>query len=76
MSERQTQLGVVSMTYRPKMIYLSSKIDTIEALAITTMRYYILSKQLSGEDFAGAVRNHWGIENWSSPGEVGAQEVW
>ena len=27
------------------------------------VRYYILSKSLSGEEFAGAVRDHWGIEN-------------
>jgi predicted transposase YbfD/YdcC/predicted DNA-binding protein (UPF0251 family) len=27
------------------------------------VRYYILSKVLSGVDFAGAVREHWGIEN-------------
>ena len=27
------------------------------------VRYYILSKKLSGEAFANAVRNHWGIEN-------------
>ena len=27
------------------------------------VRYYILSKQLSGKEFAGAVRDHWGIEN-------------
>ena len=27
------------------------------------VRYYILSKVLSGEAFAGAVRDHWGIEN-------------
>lgn len=27
------------------------------------VRYYILSKHLSGEEFAGAVRGHWGIEN-------------
>lgn len=27
------------------------------------VRYYILNKMISGEAFAGAVRNHWGIEN-------------
>lgn len=27
------------------------------------VRYYILSEELSGEAFAGAVRDHWGIEN-------------
>ncbi|TWU05368.1 hypothetical protein Poly21_57280 [Allorhodopirellula heiligendammensis] len=27
------------------------------------MRYYIISKLLPGEEFAGAVRDHWGIEN-------------
>ena len=27
------------------------------------VRYYIISKKLSGETFAGAVRDHWGIEN-------------
>ena len=27
------------------------------------VRYYIVSKLLSGEEFAGAVRDHWGIEN-------------
>jgi len=27
------------------------------------VRYYILSKVLPGEKFAGAVRDHWGIEN-------------
>lgn len=27
------------------------------------VRYYILSKVLTGEEFAGAVRDHWGIEN-------------
>ena len=27
------------------------------------VRYYILSKYLSGRRFAGAVRDHWGIEN-------------
>ena len=27
------------------------------------VRYYIVSKMLPGEDFAGAVRGHWGIEN-------------
>ena len=27
------------------------------------MRYYIISKVLTGEAFAGAVRDHWGIEN-------------
>ena len=27
------------------------------------VRYYILSKRLSGEEFASAVRDHWGIEN-------------
>ena len=27
------------------------------------VRYYILSKYLSGKRFAGAVRGHWGIEN-------------
>ena len=27
------------------------------------MRYYILSKYLSGRGFAAAVREHWGIEN-------------
>ncbi len=26
-------------------------------------RYYILSRQLSAQEFAGAVRGHWGIEN-------------
>jgi len=26
-------------------------------------RYYILSRLLSAEEFAGAVRGHWGIEN-------------
>lgn len=27
------------------------------------VRYYIISKLLPGEEFAGAVREHWGIEN-------------
>jgi len=27
------------------------------------VRYFILSRQLTGEAFAGAVRGHWGIEN-------------
>ena len=27
------------------------------------VRYYIISKRLTGEAFAGAVRDHWGIEN-------------
>lgn len=27
------------------------------------VRYFILSKQLTGEQFANAVRSHWGIEN-------------
>lgn len=29
----------------------------------TAVRYYIVSKALSGEEFGGAVRDHWGIEN-------------
>jgi predicted transposase YbfD/YdcC len=29
----------------------------------TEIRYYILSKYLSGRRFAGAVRDHWSIEN-------------
>jgi len=29
----------------------------------TEVRYYILSRQLSGRTFAAAVRGHWGIEN-------------
>ena len=27
------------------------------------IRYYIISKVLTGEEFAGAVRGHWRIEN-------------
>lgn len=27
------------------------------------VRYYIISRELDGETFAGAVRDHWGIEN-------------
>ena len=27
------------------------------------VRYYIVSKVLSGEEFSAAVRDHWGIEN-------------
>ncbi|EMI46451.1 transposase [Rhodopirellula sp. SWK7] len=27
------------------------------------VRYYIVSKVLDGDSFAGAVRNHWGIKN-------------
>jgi predicted transposase YbfD/YdcC len=35
---------------------------------VSDVRYYILSKKLSGKEFAAAVRSHWGIENschWS-----------
>ncbi len=36
------------------------RLDQIPTVAI---RYYILSRYLSGRRFAEAVRSHWGIEN-------------
>ena len=59
----------------PKDLPDASRWEGLEAIGISinntsrrkgdeiAVRYYILSKVLSGEAFANAVRDHWGIEN-------------
>jgi predicted transposase YbfD/YdcC len=51
---RWTKLKAIGMTIN----------DTVrDGKASLEIRYYILSKKLSGRKFAEAVRRHWGIEN-------------
>jgi predicted transposase YbfD/YdcC len=43
-------------------VTFSERVDSRGAASLEG-RYYILSALLSAEEFAGAVRGHWGIEN-------------
>lgn len=48
---------------RVRAIGMSTNIDVRGGTEHTEIRYYILTRYVSGKRFADAVRNHWGIEN-------------